>query len=94
MSRHIAQDGQALEDCEIVAVVVDDGRNSPVRRDFREPGLFLDILADVDPLVDVVFAIGGFELFEQDVDFVAVRGSPGKNWRGELAGPSLVRSWR
>ena len=46
----VAEDGEALEDGEVAAVMVDDGGNTAVWTDGCVPGLLLRILHDVDRL--------------------------------------------
>jgi len=72
MSRQIRQDCRAFEDREVVAVVINDCRDAAVGREFREPGLLLDVLHDVDALVDILLTIGGFQFLEDDGGFVAI----------------------
>lgn len=76
MFRHITQNRQSLKHREVVTVMIDDSRNAAVGRIFREPRFFLDVLADVDALPDVVFSVRGFELFEHNAGFVSIRCSP------------------
>lgn len=59
--------------------MVDDYGDPPIRTELCEPWLFLDVLANVDPLPCIGLAVGGFELFEEDGDFVAVGGAPGQD---------------
>lgn len=78
----VIQYRQPLEDGEVVPVMVDDGRDAPVRVDGSEPGLFLGVFHDVYGLVGDFrdrrggVAIEVLELFEKHGDFVSV-------WRAE-----------
>jgi len=75
MSREIRQDGSTLKDGEIIAVVVNNGRDPPIRTDFSEPRLFLNILHNVDALKCIILAIGLLQLLEQNGSFVAIGSS-------------------
>lgn len=58
--------------------MVDDGGDAAVGVEGCVPGLFLDVLADFDGLDCVLFAVGFFELFEEDGGFDSVGGSWGR----------------
>ena len=62
--------------------MVDDGGDAAVGVDGRVPGLFLDILGDINALPDVLQPVGFLELLEDDGGFVAVGGA--YNWLDEL----------
>jgi hypothetical protein len=62
MSGKIREDCSAFEDGEIIAIMINNGGDSTVWRDLCEPGFLLDVLADIDTLEDVVFAICGLQL--------------------------------
>jgi hypothetical protein len=73
MSREIRQDRSALKDGKLIAVVVDNCRNLPIRRVLGKPWLLLNILYNVDALVGVVLAINFLQLLEQNRSFMAIR---------------------
>ena len=55
--------------------MIDKHRDPPIRALLNKPWLFLDVLADVDALEDVVgLAVGFFEFLEDDGGFVACAG--------------------
>ncbi len=66
MSCQVTQDSRSLKNGEVFAVVVNDDWDTSIGTVFREPGLFLDVLHDINTLPGVVFAVRGFELFEND----------------------------
>lgn len=69
----VGEDGAALEDVEAVVVVVDDGRDAAVGVGRGgEPGLLLDVCADVDGVGGVGQAVEVFELLEEDAGLPAV----------------------
>lgn len=74
MPRQIRQDGSAFENGKVVTVVIDDCGDPAVRRVLHEPGLFLNVLHDVDALEDVVFAISSLQLLEDDGSFLSIWG--------------------
>lgn len=76
--REVEQDGDALEDGEAVAVVVDDGGDAAVGVEGRIPRLLLRVLRYVDALPGVLQTVGGFELLEQDGDLDTVGGGEGQ----------------
>lgn len=91
VAREVGQDGDALEDGEPAAVVVDDGGDAAVGVERRVPGLLLRLLGDVDALDGVFGPVGCLQLFEEDRDFVAVRCScRSLDWRYEKQGASSV----
>lgn len=74
----IPEDGVALEHCQSAVIVVDDGGDTAIGVHGDEPGLLLDIQADVDVLGSVLQAIGVLELLEQDGRLEAVGGGAGE----------------
>jgi hypothetical protein len=57
---------ESLLHSETALVVVDDDWNPAVRAQFREPGLLLDILRDVDSLPGIVLSVRLLELLQED----------------------------
>lgn len=65
VSRQVRQNGRALHDAQASIVMVNEDWNAAVWTFLREPGLFLDVLANVDGLVDVIrLSVRLFQLFE------------------------------
>lgn len=102
----VGQDGGALEDGEVVPVVVDDGGDAAVGVDPGEPFLLLRALGDVDGLVGDpggLVPVGLPELLEEDADLVAVGGAQreeldalrgnGSGGLGPFGHVDLVASW-
>lgn len=71
----VSEDGVALEDGQVVVVVVHNGRDAAVGVNGGEPWLLLDVLRDVYALERVVKTICLLELLEQDAGFVAIGGA-------------------
>lgn len=72
VARQVRQDGEALEDGEVAAVVVHNGRDAAVGAQGREPGLLLRVLHNVDGLPGVFETVCLLELFEHDGRLVAI----------------------
>lgn len=68
----VPEDGVALEDGQVVVVVVHNGRDAAIGVDGSEPRLLLDVLRDVDALVRVLKPIRLLELLEQDAGLDAI----------------------
>jgi len=92
MSGKICEDCSALEDGEIIAIVVNNGGDSTIWREFREPRFFLNVLADIDTLPHVVLAICCLQLLQNNRSLVSVRSSPSQQLNarfGNEAGRSV-----
>lgn len=81
VASEVKEDGDALENGETAAVMVDDGGDAAVRVQGRVPWLLLRALADIDGLPGVVEAVGVPELLEEDGGFVAIWGALSWNVR-------------
>ena len=68
----VRQDCVALKDSEAIVVVVYNGRNASIGVDGSEPGLLLNILANVDALGRILQAVRILELLEKDRGFISV----------------------
>ena len=66
VSRKIRQDRRALEDREVIAVMIDNGWDSAIGGELREPGLFLDVLHNIDSLPDILLAICSFQFLKDN----------------------------
>lgn len=86
-AREVGEDGGAFHQRDAFVVVNEDG-DAAVGPVGREPGLFLRVFHYVDGLVDVVEAVGFFELFEEDGDFEAI------GCRGEKVSEFIVKRMR
>lgn len=60
-AHEVGRDGGAFEDDAAVVVVVDDDGDAAVGVEGGEPGVFLDVFADVDGLAGVLEAVFPFE---------------------------------
>lgn len=78
-ARQVPEDGVALEDGEVVVVMVHKGGDAAVGVDGREPRLLLHVGADVAALPCVLETVCLFELLQQDASLDAVGGAcPGQ----------------
>ena len=75
VARQVEEDGETLEDGEVMAVVVDNGGDAAIGVDGDEPRLLLGVLGDVDGLERELGAVGLLELLQEDADLDAVGGS-------------------
>ncbi|KAH9839614.1 hypothetical protein Tdes44962_MAKER08069 [Teratosphaeria destructans] len=70
--RHVAQNSCALLNRQSTIIVVDQHWNASIWTKSYKPGFFLNVLANVDALEDIVWlAICFLDLFENDGGFVA-----------------------
>lgn len=59
----VGRDGGAFEDGAVVVIVVNDGGDPSVGVDGGEPGVFLDVVADVDGLAGILKIVFPLEFF-------------------------------
>ena len=72
VSGEVGENGSALHDAQPTIVMIHQHRNTAIGAFLCEPRLFLNVLADVDALEDVVgLAVCFFQLLEDDGGFVA-----------------------
>lgn len=71
MSCQVRQNRRSLHYAQATVVVIDKDGNPAIGAFLREPRLFLNILANVDRLIDIVrLPIRLFQFFEDDARFV------------------------
>lgn len=75
VARQVEEDGETLEDGEVMAVVVDNGGDAAIGVDGGEPRLLLGVLGDVDGLEGELGAVSLLELLQENADLDAIGGS-------------------
>lgn len=76
MACEVGENGSALKNSEVAAIMVNDDGDPAVGTVLGEPGLFLYVGTDVNALDGVGFVVSGLQFFEEDGDFVAVGSAP------------------